>query len=300
MLRSVGRRVVTPRGGPYELRLVLGRRTARVIRGGPHALVAQWVQDGLDVAIELFANGEPGDLEEAFATAIGVAGLDDDPGEFGELSRAHPTIAALHRRFAGTRLTRTATVFETFATAVIQQLVTYEEASASIRRLIHRYGERVGDIVAFPTAPVVAAIPPHDLRALGIGIRRATTLRQGALRGKALESLRKYPAAEAIERVSSLRGVGVWTANKIAVEALGFADGVLVADAVLPFTITMALTGRAGGDDEMVAALEPFRPHRARVVRLIHLAQILDHQIAGVPRKPLPKIDPHRRYPWRG
>jgi 3-methyladenine DNA glycosylase/8-oxoguanine DNA glycosylase len=278
---------------------VLGRRTARVIRTGDHPLIAQWHQEGDDVAIELFASGDAGDLEEAFATAIGIAGLDDDPRAFNELSRAHPTVAALHRRFGGTRLARTATIFETFATAVIQQLVTYEEASASIRRLIYRYGQKIGDFTAFPTAEVVAAIPPHDLRALGIGIRRATTLLKGAQRGKALERLRQFPAEEAIERVTSLRGVGVWTANKIAVEALGYADGVLVRDAVLPFTITMALTGTAGGDDEMVAALEPFRPHRARVTRLIHLAQLFDHQIAGVPRKPLPTIDEHRRYPWR-
>lgn len=292
--------MVLPRGGRYELSLVLGRRTSRVIRGGADAIVAQFSADGAAVAIELFALGAPGDLDAAFATAIGIAGLDDDPSGFDELARAHPTIAALQRRFGGARLTRTATVFESFATAVIQQLVTYEEASASIRRLIYRYGERIGDFVVFPTAEVVAKIPPHDLRAMGIGIRRATTLRLGASRGKGLEGLRAHPPEEAMERVMSLRGVGIWTATKIAIEAMGHADGVLVRDAVLPFTLTMALTGKAGGDEEMVACLEPFRPHRARVTQLIGMGQIRDHAVPGVPRKPLPTVDPHRRFPWRG
>jgi len=50
----------------------------------------------------------------------------------------------------------------------------------------------------------------------------------------------------------------------------------------------------------MLEALAPFRPHRARVVRLIEQAQIA----GGLPgqertRYRLPRIDPHRREPWR-
>ena len=63
--------------------------------------------------------------------------------------------------------------------------------------------------------------------------------------------------------------------------------------------MTMALTGKAGGDDEMVEALAPYRPHRARVKRLLELAMVLEHEIPGVPRKPPNRIDPHRRFPHR-
>jgi 3-methyladenine DNA glycosylase/8-oxoguanine DNA glycosylase len=298
MFRSVARATVAPRGGRYDLRFVLGRRRARVIETGPNAVVAEFRPEGSSVDIELFTIGEP-DVDRAMETAIGVAGLRDDPTGFDDVAKRHPTIARLQRRFGGTRLARTATVFESFATAVVQQLVTYEEASASLRRLIYRYGQKIGDFTAFPTAAEVAAIPPHELRAIGIGIRRATTLRQGATRGAALERLRTFSPEEVIARAQSMRGVGVWTATKIAIEACGYADALLLGDAVLPFAVTMALTGTAGRDDAMTAALEPFRPHRARVVRLIGLAQLYDDEVPGVPRKPLPQIDPHRRYPWR-
>ncbi len=301
-LRSVARVSVSPRGGRYELNLVLGRRRTRALCGGPNAVVARWTAEPPDVRIEIFAAGEidKDAIDRAIATAIGVAGLDDDPTGFGEVARNHPTIARLYRKYGSTRLTRTATVFETFATGIIQQLVTYEEASASIRRLIYRYGAKVEgtDLVAFPTADVVAKIPPHDLRAMGVGIRRATTLRSVAARGASLERLREHAPEEAILRMMSLRGIGIWTANKVAIEAMGYADGLLLKDAVLPFVMTMALTGTAGGDEELAAALEPFRPHRARVTQLVGIAQLRDHEVPGVPRRPLPQIDPHRRKPW--
>jgi 3-methyladenine DNA glycosylase/8-oxoguanine DNA glycosylase len=303
-LRSVARITVAPRGGRYELRLVLGRRTTRALVGGPNAVVVRWTPEPPNVRIEVFAAGEIDQegIDRALATAIGIAGLDDDPTGFAEVAKNHPTVERLYRKYAGTRLGRTATVFETFATGIIQQLVTYEEASASIRRLIYRYGAKVEgtDLVAFPVASAVAAIPPHDLRAMGVGIRRATTLRTVAARGASLERLREHAPEEAIARMTSLRGIGVWTATKVAIEAMGYADGILLRDAVLPFVMTMALTGNAGGDEELAVALEPFRPHRARVTQLIGIAHLLDHQVPGVPRKPLPQIDPHRRRPWEG
>ena len=303
MFHSVARATVTPRGGRYDLRFVLGRRTTRVLRTGAAPLIAEWAPDGASVAIELFAAFAPksvsaDDVEVAMKTAVGIAGLDDDPGDFDQVAKGHPLLARLQRRFGGTRLGRTATVFESFATAIIQQLVTYQEASASIRRLIYRYGQRIGDFTAFPTAAEVHAIPPHDLRAIGIGIRRATTLREAAARGAALERLRGHSPEDAMVRAQSLRGIGVWTAAKVAVEALGYADAILLRDAVLPFAVTKALTGVAAGDDALVECLEPFRPHRARVTRLIQLASVYD-EVPGLTRKPLPRVDPHRRYPFR-
>ena len=140
---------------------------------------------------------------------------------------------------------------------------------------------------------------PFELRALGVGMRRATTLIAGARLGERLERLRSVPIDEAMTWLQSLRGVGIWTANKVAIGALGHADGVLVGDAGMPFVTTMALTGKAGGDDEMLACLAPFSPHRARVTRLFELGQVLIGNLPGVPRRPLPKIDPHRRHPWK-
>jgi 3-methyladenine DNA glycosylase/8-oxoguanine DNA glycosylase len=99
--------------------------------------------------------------------------------------------------------------------------------------------------------------------------------------------------------LQQLKGVGPWTANKVAIAALGHADGVLVGDAGMPFVTTMALTGKAGGDAEMLECLAPFSPHRARVAQLFNLSHLRLRSIPGVPTRGLPVIDPHRRTPWK-
>lgn len=303
MLRSVAVGRFLPLGGRYDLARVIGRHSVQPIAvSGDQAIVARFSAQGLVVVIELLATPAVprARLEEAMEIARGMAGLDDDPRPFAELVRGHPLLARWHRRFGGLRLTRSATVFEVMANAVLGQLVTFEEARAARNRIRKRYGVTVPgtDLVLFPPAEIVAAIPPHELREMGVGIRRATTLREVARRAPSLERLRSRDPEEAIAAMQTLRGVGPWTANKVAIEALGYPDGVYVGDAVAPLVLTMALTGKAGGDPEMLACLEPFRPHRARVHQLFHLAELIDRQIPGVPPRPLPTVDPHRRKPW--
>jgi 3-methyladenine DNA glycosylase/8-oxoguanine DNA glycosylase len=188
-------------------------------------------------------------------------------------------------------------VFEAFARAVIEQLVTTFEARASIRRLFWIAGELVeGTIVrAPPTARAVLEVPPWRLHAIGIGSRRSRTLREGARRGAALERLRGVDPASAATMLESLPGVGPWTANLVARTALGWTDAVPVRDCHAHYVITEALTGEQGDDDAMLEVLAPFRPHRARVVRLITQAMIAGPR-AGYR---LPRIDPHRREPWK-
>lgn len=301
VLREVASVVVKPRGGRYDL--ALNTPDVRALRGGPDGLVAKWTQRAEGVRIAILAAGEARaeDVEIAIAQAIALAGLDDDPSELAALVARHPLLEAIHRTYAGARITRTPTVFEAFATAVVQQLVTWIEASGALRRLSLRYGEAIPGTTlrAPPTAEAIARVPPFELRAYGVGLRRATTLLEGARRGPALERLREVPPEEAMSRIQSMRGVGIWTANKVALHALGYADACLVGDAGAPFVTTMALTGRAGGDAEMLACLEPFRPHRARVHRLLELAARRGDGIPGVPPRPLPRVDPHRRHPWR-
>jgi 3-methyladenine DNA glycosylase/8-oxoguanine DNA glycosylase len=61
----------------------------------------------------------------------------------------------------------------------------------------------------------------------------------------------------------------------VACVALGDADAVSVGDYHLPHTIAWALAGEPRADDDrMLELLEPWRGHRARVIRLIEGAGI--------------------------
>jgi 3-methyladenine DNA glycosylase/8-oxoguanine DNA glycosylase len=301
-LRVVATGSFRPRGGRYDVR-PLRKRPIRALRGGADGMVAAFaVRDGT-VEIRILARSAAGgdDIAWAMERARGISAVDDDPSEFLAMAHLHPLVAELAARF-DCRIDRTPTVFEAFARAVIEQLVTTFEARASIRRLFGAAGELVeGTIVrAAPTARAVLEVPPWRLHAMGIGSRRSRTLREGARRGTALERLRAIDPAIAATKLESLPGVGPWTANLVARTALGWSDAVPVRDCHAHYVISELLTGEQGDDDAMLEALAPFRPHRARVVWLIMQAQIAG-ALPGVERTRyrLPRIDPHRREPWK-
>jgi 3-methyladenine DNA glycosylase/8-oxoguanine DNA glycosylase len=115
--------------------------------------------------------------------------------------------------------------------------------------------------------------------AAGVERMRSDRLKTAAGYAPRLEECATMPMDDAHRRLGALPGIGAWTVNEIAATALGDTDAVSVGDYHLKNTVSWALAGEARGSDErMVELLEPFRPHRYRVVRLIGAAGI------GAPR----------------
>jgi 3-methyladenine DNA glycosylase/8-oxoguanine DNA glycosylase len=304
-LRAVASASFRPRGGRYDPREHL-RRSALALRGGADAIAIVFGVDasGGAVRVRVLTNGELSseDVERALDVARGLAAVDDDPTEFLAMVRGHPVLGPLSRR-ADPRLPKSPTVFESLAIAVVEQLVTGFEARASIRRLWRLAGAPIAgtSLVAAPTAAAVGRVPMWQMHALGIGSRRAVTLHRAAGRGNAIERLRDHEPQGALAKLESLPGVGPWTSNAVARSAFGWADAVPLGDYHAPFFIPPALGGTedltrddpAGADAAMLEALAPFRPHRARAVMLLEGAAI------GARERRLPRVDPHRREPWR-
>ena len=89
------------------------------------------------------------------------------------------------------------------------------------------------------------------------------------------------PVADAIERLSALPGLGVWTATATVIASHGDPDTILLRDYGMATKVNYAFTGDAtrldpdaGGDEIMCAHLEPWRGHRQRIVRLLFVAGI--------------------------
>lgn len=297
-LRLIGRRSFAPKGPGYAPKLYLGR-PFRLLRGGPDGVAIAMALRAGEVEVSVLAKGECDAemLERAFEAARGLSAVDDDPRDFLRAVAKHPLLGPLSRR-ADARLTKTPTLFEAFVFAVLGQLVTSWEARESYVKLGWLAGESIvlgrTKLVTAPTPAGMRSVPMWKLHAIGVGSRRAATLRMGALRGTSLERLRTEDPAVAVEKLQSLRGVGPWTANYVARTALGWSDAVPVGDLHAKTYVTMALTGEAGDDAAMVSLLEEFRPHRARVVTLLEGVGIPSTE----PRR-LPKVDKHRREPWR-
>src|SRR5699024_2415925 len=78
------------------------------------------------------------------------------------------------------------------------------------------------------------------------------------------------PARDAA--LTSIRGVGAWTAAETRARALGDSDAVSVGDYHLAHEVGFALEGHRTDDDGMLRLLSAWPGHRQRVIRLIRLS----------------------------
>lgn len=208
-------------------------------------------------------------------------GLHDDPGGF---APAHPLLRELAHRFGGVRFARTDLVLESLVPAVLSQKITGKEAFASWRQLLTRYGEPAPGptprpMRVPPSAAVLRALTDADWHRLGVDHAHRSTLRRVVARASSVEALTGRTAEDAATALQSIRGVGIWTAAEVAERAWGSADHPSFGDYHVPSSVGVALIGEPVDDDGMAQLLEPFRPYRGRVVRLIELAGI------GKPRR---------------
>jgi 3-methyladenine DNA glycosylase/8-oxoguanine DNA glycosylase len=92
--------------------------------------------------------------------------------------------------------------------------------------------------------------------------------------GDALERAAAADAVDAIRRLRTIPGIGVWTAHEVVQRSHGDPDSVSVGDFHVAKRVGWALTGERVDDDGMLELLAPWAGHRQRVVRLIEAAGI--------------------------
>ena len=282
---------------PIDLRVVLGphvrgprdptgristRSAVRASRtpDGPATLLVELRGDRAEA--EAWGPG----ADRALAGLPELLGLLDDPGGFDP--SAHPVVADLARRRPDVRIGWTNAVFESLLPAILEQKVTGSEASGAFHGIIAKYGEPAPGAVAAaqrlrlqPSAELVATLPYFALHPLGVEQRRADTLRRAAAAAARLERLselagpRRAIGATAAAELMRIPGIGAWTAAEVTFRALGDPDAVSVGDFHLKNLVAFALAGEPRATDEqMLELLEPWRGHRARVVRLLELSGV--------------------------
>ncbi|HSP38706.1 MAG TPA: hypothetical protein VLR26_13225 [Frankiaceae bacterium] len=237
---------------------------------GPATLRLEQAADG---AVVVFAWG-PG-AEEALRGVPDLLGA-RDPSTALEVE--HPLLHDLARRFVGVRLLRTGRVFEALVPAVLEQKVTGIEAFRAWRWLVRRYGTPApgpapAGLLVMPGPEVWRRIPSWDWHRAGVDAKRSRTILAACAVASALErTLALDSGAEVARALRTVPGIGVWTAAEVAQRAHGDPDAVSVGDFHLPNLIGYALAGRTRSDDAvMLELLEPYRPYRQRVVRLLEL-----------------------------
>lgn len=253
-----------------------GSVTARISRIGPD--VAQGVAWGSGA-------------QEFTEMLPAMLGLEDDDSDF---VPRHPTVAAAYQRVPHLRLGRTGLVLEALIPAIIEQRVPGADAFRSWRVLVTKYGTPApgpapAGMRVMPSAQVWRSIPSWEFHRANVDPRRAQTVVTCARRASSLERLVSWSTVQARAALMSLPGVGEWTAAETAQRAFGDADAVSVGDYHIPKMIGWTLLGRPVDDAGMLELLEPMRPHRQRVVRLLEASGLAYEPRRG-PRLPVQQI----------
>jgi 3-methyladenine DNA glycosylase/8-oxoguanine DNA glycosylase len=233
---------------------------------------------------QLVATGHGPGAEWVVAQADGVAGLRDDPTGFAEVADRHPVVAELARRHAGLRLPSTGRVFHRLVRTVLEQKVSGKEAYRSYAGVVRHFAEPapgpLSGLVLPPDPEAVAATPYWVFHRFNIEQKRADALCRAALAATALEAC--PDATTLTARLTSIRGIGPWTAAEVTRVVFSDPDAVSVGDYHIPHMVAWALAGqvRAGAregapgvlapaDVRMLELLEPFQGHRGRVCVLL-------------------------------
>ena len=226
--------------------------------------------------VEVTAWG-PGSAE-LLAGLPDLLGAGDRPETF---TADHPVLLRAIRDVPGYRVPRTGRVVEALVPAVLEQKVIGLDAFAAWRRLLQWHGTPAPGPVPDgmrvpPDAATWLEIPTWDWHRAGVDPKRQRALRSVLRIADKLQTLADTGDPSDFQvlyrAMRSVPGIGVWTAAEVGSRALGDADALPLGDYHLPATAGYALVGRKLADDEVEPLLEPYRPHRYRVVRLLELS----------------------------
>lgn len=140
-------------------------------------------------------------------------------------------LAAQIRATPGLRVPGAFDSFELAIRAVLGQQVSVAGATTVAGRLVQRFGDPVvspWSLIThhFPTPETILALPSAELAAIGIPGTRAQTLQNVARFALAggFERLPDRAQTTMLDNMKSVRGIGEWTAQYIAMRALRFPD----------------------------------------------------------------------------
>ncbi len=237
------------------------------------------------------APGAPGALVARIKLArpmpiIGIAqrlrrlfDLDLDPAEVAAQLGQDPVIGADVERLPGLRLPGAWDGFELGVRAILGQQVTVKGATTLAGRLVARWGEPL-TLNGRPTAcgglghvfPEAARLADADLTGIGLPRARAATISAlaAAVASGELSFDGALPPDEARARLLALPGIGAWTADYIAMRALGDPDAFPAGD----LGLRKASAARGGPIDAkgLVELSQAWRPWRAYAALLLWTA----------------------------
>ncbi|WP_371668327.1 AlkA N-terminal domain-containing protein [Streptomyces sp. NBC_00289] len=211
------------------------------------------------------------DLTVAISRCRRMLDLDADPVAVDDQLRADPVLAPLVDKAPGRRVPRTVDEAEFAVRAVLGQQVSTAAARTHAARLVTAHGETVEDPEGglthlFPSPEALAAVDPATL-AMPATRRTTLTTLIGRLADGTIHLGLEGDWAQTRGQLLALPGFGPWTADVIAMRALGDPD------AFLPTDLGIRRAARELGLPSTPAALTAraaaWRPWRAYAVQYL-------------------------------
>lgn len=166
-------------------------------------------------------------------------------------------MASLIKKYGPCHLSsRKGTAFHTLAWSVIGQQLSSKAAASLVKR--------VSTVVPLPFRPKhFAVLAPEQLRSVGLSSRKAVcliSLAQRMMSGElALAKLRHLDDEAIIQSITTISGIGRWTAEMFLIFGVGRADILSVGDAGLQRSARILY----GEDTDLVRVSEPWAPWRS-------------------------------------
>ncbi|MER7775621.1 AlkA N-terminal domain-containing protein [Streptomyces sp. NPDC096191] len=243
------------------------RRTLRLPYG--HGIVA--LTPGPDHIGCRLTLSDPRDLTVAISRCRRLLDLDADPTAIDGQLRADPLLAPLVDKAPGRRVPRTVDEAEFAVRAVLGQQVSTAAARTHAARLVTAHGDPVDDPEGglthlFPSTAALAAVDPQTLAMPGTRRTTFTTLVAHLADGSVNLGV-ECEWSETRARLLALPGFGPWTADVIAMRALGDPDAFLPTD--LGIRRAAGELGLPSTPAALTARAAAWRPWRAYAVQYL-------------------------------
>ena len=252
-------------GGIYRRLLDLGERLALV------SVRSAGSVDLPELSLELKGeNLTDAHGEQAAAQVRWMLGTEQELASFYALAESDPALTDLARQVWGLHLPRTATLFESLTLAILGQQISASVARMMRMLLIERFGARAKfdgvTYYSFPTPEAILSSSPDELRTLKLTQRKAEYVHgiASAALEPGWEELPALPDDEFVARLTSLRGVGKWTAQWALVRGLARPDALPLGDLALRRGVSrLWRDGDPVTDAEVEQLAERWRPWRS-------------------------------------
>ncbi len=205
------------------------------------------------------------DLAPAVARCRRLLDLDADPTAVDAALATDPALAPMVAAEPGVRVPRTVDGFEVAVRAVVGQQVSVASARTTLTRLLSQLPTPVpeaggGGLPGFPAADEVLAAPDSAFR---MPAARRETLRRlaAAVAAGEVDLEPGGDRQETRQRLLALPGIGAWTADYVALRALGDPDVLLPTDVAV--RRGAAALGLATSPDTLHSHADRWRPWRS-------------------------------------